>query len=66
MKKTYLQPEIWVEELAFEGNIAQQVSNIKSQTGISYGGGGSGPAFAGDNHLWDDEDEDEDNQWDHL
>ncbi len=66
MKKSYLQPEIWVEELAFEGNIAQQVSKIESQTGISYGGGGSGPAFAGDNPLWDDEDEDEDNQWDHL
>ena len=66
MKKNYQEPEIWVEEVVLEGCIAQQISNIRGNTSLGYGGGGSGPARAGENDLWDDENEDEDSKWDQL
>ena len=64
MKKTYMQPEIWVEELKMESpllgdSLTKQVTNVTG-SGIGYGGGGSGPARAGENNLWDDEDDDTD------
>lgn len=67
MKKTYMQPEIWVEELKMESpllgdSLTKQVTNVTG-SGIGYGGGGSGPARAGENHLWDDDD---DSGWDDL
>ena len=66
MKKTYLQPEIWVEEVALEGSIAQQITSIRGNAGIGFGGGGSGAARAGENDLWDDENENDDSNWDQL
>ena len=66
MKKNYQEPEIWVEEVVLEGCIAQQISSIRGNTSLGYGGGGSGPARAGENDLWDDENEDEDSKWDQL
>ena len=67
MKKTYIQPEIWVEELDTESQLLatsnEQVINVIG-SGFGYGGGGSGTARAGENHLWDEEDDD--NDWDQL
>ena len=68
MRKNYQKPEIWVEELKMEnqvlaGSPTRQVTNVTG-SGISYGGGGSGSARAGENHLWDDEDDD--SGWDQL
>ena len=69
MKKTYMQPEIWVEELKAESQVLadsplNQVTNVTGNTNIIYCGGGSGPARAGVYHLWDDEEDDTD--WDQL
>ena len=68
MKMTYIQPEIWVEELDTVSQLLatsnEQVINVIGY-GIGYGGGGSGGARAGENHLWDD-DEEEDSGWDDL
>ena len=69
MKKTYMQPEIWVEEIKAESPLlVNSITNIVGKSGsetiFGYGGGGSGPARAGENHLWDDEDDDTD--WDQL
>ena len=68
MKKTYIRPGIGVEELKLESpllgeSLTKQVTNVTG-SGISYGGGGSGSARAGENHLWNDEDDDTD--WDQL
>ena len=68
MKKTYIRPGIWVEELKMDSpllgeSLTKQVTNVTG-SGIGYGGGGSGPARAGENHLWDDEDDD--SNWDQL
>ena len=65
---SYIQPEIWVEELKAEcpllvNSITKIHTNLGSYT-LGYGGGGSGPARAGENNLWDDEDDDTD--WDQL
>ena len=66
MKKTYMQPRIWVEKLDTESQLLatskKQVTNV---VGLGYGGGGSGPARAGENDLWDEE-EDDDTAWDQL
>ena len=67
MKKTYIRPEIGVEELGVESQIlADSPTNvITNVTGsFGYGGGGSGPARAGESRLWDEEDEDF--EWDQL
>lgn len=69
MKKNYQKPKIWVEELKMEspllgGSLINQVTNVIGNTSIGYGGGGSGPARAGENSLWDDE-EDE-SEWGHI
>ena len=65
MKKIYIQPEIWVEELKAESPLlANSITNVIGKSGsetiFGYGGGGSGPARAGENHLWDDEGDDTD------
>lgn len=70
MKKTYIQPEIWAEELKAESPLlVNSITNIigksDSETIIGYGGGGSGGARAGESALWDD-DEENDSGWDHL
>ena len=62
-------PEIWVEELKMESPLlVNSVTNIIGKSGEStifgFGGGSSGPARAGENHLWDDEDDD--TSWDNL
>ena len=69
MKKTYMQPEIWVEGMNTENPILagsipdRQVTNVIG-AGLGYGGGGNGNARAGESNLWDDE---EDNSgWDNL
>ena len=69
MKKIYIQPEIWVEELKAESPLlANSITNVIGKSGsetiFGYGGGGSGPARAGENHLWDDEEYD--SNWDNL
>ena len=67
MKKTYMQPEIWVEELGTECPLlgtSNKVTSTAGNSGIKYGGGASGPARAGENRLWDDEDDD--SSWDQL
>ena len=68
MKKIYIRPEIGVEELSAEsqilaGTATNVITNVTGSFG--YGGGGSGPARAGDSHLWDDDEED-DSDWDRL
>ena len=61
MKKTYQKPEIWVEELKTEspllGTSDSKVTKTAGNAEIKYGGGGSGPARAGENSLWDDDDD---------
>ena len=69
MKKTYMQPEIWVEELMAESPLlGNSITNVQGKSGsetiFGYGGGGSGGARAGESTLWDDEDDD--TSWDHL
>ncbi len=62
-----MQPEIWVEVLTAENpllSLSNEVTRSAGNSGIIYGGGGSGPARAGENNLWDDEDDDTD--WDQL
>ena len=48
--------------------LVNSVTNIIGKSGEStifgFGGGSSGPARAGENHLWNDEDDDTD--WDQL
>ena len=43
---------------------SKKVTNTAGNAGIGYRGGGNGPARAGENHLWDEEDDD--NDWDQL
>ena len=63
-----MQPEIWVEVLTVEspllGVSSDEVIKAAGNSGIIYGGGGNGPARAGENNLWDDEDDDSD--WNQL
>lgn len=61
MKKTYQQPDIWVEELetaflvmAGSPNPTNEVTKTAGNADINYGGGGAGPARAGESSLWDD------------
>ena len=68
MKKIYQQPEIWVDELKMENQVLansplRQVTNVTG-AGLGYGGGGNGPARAGESNLWDDEEDGSD--WDNL
>ena len=68
MRKTYQQPEIWVEELKMEspllGNSVKSIQTNLGESTLGYGGGGNGNARAGESNLWDDE---EDNSgWDNL
>jgi hypothetical protein len=66
MKKNYQSP--LVIELKAEACGLLTESNVVTSTGgnsgIGYGGGGNGPARAGENALWDDEDDGSD--WDQL
>ena len=68
MKKTYQQPTIEITAIVPTQVIAATVTDIMGKSGsetiFGYGGGGSGPARAGVNHLWDVEDDDTD--WDQL
>ncbi len=69
MKKTYKQPEIWVEVLTTESPLLglsgdDKVTSIKGNTNIIYGGGGNGAARAGGSQIWDDEDDG--SAWDQL
>ena len=43
---------------------SKKVTNTAGNAGNGYRGGGNGPARAGENHLWDEEDDD--NDWDQL
>ena len=70
-KQTYKRPEIWVDKLSTECpllGLSRTVTNIEGKSGetniFGYGGGGSGPARAGENGLWDDEDGG--SEWDQL
>ena len=68
MKKTYQQSTIEITAIVPTQVIAATVTYIMGKSGsetiFGYGCGGSGPARAGVNHLWDDEDDDTD--WDQL
>jgi hypothetical protein len=65
--QSYIKPEIWVEELTLEGCIADVVSNIRGNTNLNFGGGGSGPARTDENNLWEDENSNENgSDWDQL
>ena len=68
MKMTYQQPEIEISAIVPIQVIAATVTDIIGKSGentiFGFGGGGSGPARASENHLWDDEDDDTD--WDQL
>ena len=67
MKTTYTRPDIWVEELALVSSLANQVTSITGNAGITLGGVGYGGLRAGENNLWDDEEEEEDDTvWDKL
>lgn len=68
MKKTYIQPEIWVEKLKTESPLlgdssTNQVTNVKGSD-LRYGGSGIGPARAGEKQFWDEEEED--SRWNQL
>lgn len=67
MKKTYMQPEIWVEKMNAEYQVmagsprpTDEVTSIstKEDIGITYGGAGNGSARAGESQIWDDEGDD--------
>ena len=68
MKKTYQQPEIWVEELEMEIPLLESLRDVQGKSGnetiFGYGGGGIGPARAGESNLW--EDEEDDSGWNQL
>ena len=67
MKKTYIQPTIWVDELGTECpllGLSRTVTNTDGNGELIYRGGGAGPARAGENDLWDDENDD--SAWDQL
>ena len=67
MKHAYQKPEIEITAIGPIEVIAATVRNIEGKSGnetiIEYGGGGSGPARAGESKLWDEE---EDTGWDNL
>ena len=44
--------------------LSNEVTSTAGNSGIIYGGGGNGPARAGENTLWDEEDDGSD--WDQL
>lgn len=60
-------PEIWLENLTTEspllGDSQKEVIKTDGNAALNYGGGGSGPARAGEGNLWEDND---DSDWDHL
>lgn len=67
MKTIYKRPQIWVEELTLSGCLTQQVTSVTGNAGITFGGAGYGGLRADDNHLWDDEENEEDDTvWDKL
>ena len=68
-KQTYKRPEIWVEGLEIESPLlTNTITDIQGKSGgvtiFGYGGGGNGPARAGESGLWDDEDDG--SAWDQL
>ncbi len=69
MRKTYLRPETWIEELKMESPLLgdNSIFSIEGKSGgetiLNYGGGGSGSARVGETTLWDEE---EDSGWDQL
>ncbi len=79
MKKTYQQPDIWVEELEMDCHVLAEspiftkkeltrvvgYDEFSANIGIRYGGGGTGPARAEEIVIWDD-DGDDASSWDNL
>jgi hypothetical protein len=61
MKKVYVKPMMWVEEIENQDIICASttVTEISGNADIEYGGGGSGPArargFFGEDEDWDEE-----------
>lgn len=61
MKKTYQTPETEITAMESNEMIAASIQNVigkdsSSETSFfKYGGGGTGPARAGENHLWEEE-----------
>ena len=57
MRKTYIQPDIWVEKLIMESPLLGESNKLTNVTGadLRYAGGGSEAARVGENHLWDEE-----------
>ena len=67
MKTIYKRPQIWVEELTLAGCLTQQVTSVTGNAGITFSGVGYGGLRADENHLWDDEENEEDDTvWDKL
>ena len=53
-KKLYVMPTTKFVAVCVEGNLLDgTVTNVDGDDGFSYGGGGSGPALAGQDNVWD-------------
>ena len=68
-KQSYIRPEIWLDELTTENSLlgaSKEVTSVSGNGGFIYGGHGNGGARAGENDLWDDENENDDSNWDQL
>lgn len=50
----YVKPEIKLESVQEENLICVSFNNVESNSGVEYGGGGSGPARSRGNSIWDD------------
>ena len=66
MKKIYTTGNLGgrIEDGECVASNSKKVTNTAGNAGIGYRGSGNGPARAGENHLWDEEDDD--NDWDQL
>ena len=65
-KKTYIRPEIWVGEMEMKSPLlagSDKMTSTTGNSGIIYEGAGNAPARAGENCLWDDDD---DSGWDKM
>lgn len=54
MKKNYHQPVMKMVKMQSE-NVICEVTNVDSNAGINYGGGGKGDARSGSTSIWEEE-----------
>ena len=58
MKKTYIQPEVLTMKLQHMQMLCESLTSVQDgngNTGIGYGGEGTGPARVKDTNVWDEE-----------